>query len=58
MDSKYSDDTLVSIIESEGLGYAVLYYLGSDNIESEDTAILWKAAADALEALKKHLEIY
>lgn len=57
MEEKYSDETLVDIIEEEGLGYAVQYYVNPDKIKNSDTYDLWKAAKEALNNLCLHLGI-
>lgn len=54
---KYDDLTVREIVEDEGLDYAVRHYMSSDSIKSEETAQLWSAASDALEALAKHLHL-
>ena len=53
----YSDDELIEIIDSEGLGYAITSYLNSDRIEDETTRELWKECEEKLRKLQDHLGI-
>lgn len=55
MEKLYSDDDLRNIIDNEGLGYAVQWYLSADRIEDKDTADLWREAKKALDNLSLHL---
>ena len=53
----YDDEELKDIIDNEGFGYAVQYYLNPEKIECEDTKRLWIEAAKAMDALAEHLAL-
>lgn len=39
------------VVETEGLDYAVVHYLGAESIEDEDLRRVWQEAHDALGAI-------
>lgn len=57
--SKWTIKEVAGSCASEGLGYAVQHYLGSEVIEDRELAQLWKEASDALNRIdaffEKHL---
>lgn len=55
---KYSNEQMTSIIEREGLDYAIMDYITGECIEDEELAQLWDSAREALEAICKKLEPY
>jgi hypothetical protein len=56
MNRKYSLTQVKSIVEQEGIGYAVQSYMGYENIEDERLAFLWKQAKEALDGIEKILD--
>lgn len=54
---KYDDFEVRSIVENEGIGYAVLHYMGADRVENPVTAKLWEDAEKALKALSDRLHL-
>jgi hypothetical protein len=56
MNRKYSLIQVKSIVEQEGIGYAVQSYMGHENIEDEKLAFLWKQAKEALDGIEKILD--
>ena len=51
------NDEVIGIIESEGIGYAVLCYTNGDTFKDEKLAQLWKEAKEKLEAINEYLGI-
>lgn len=54
---KHTNKEVYDIIDREGLGYSVLSYVSSDNIEDEKLAELWKIAGRALLDIKNYLSM-
>lgn len=55
-DKKYTVDEVSSIVENEGLGYAVQDYMSSERIEDPKLAKLWEEAKYALDKIDFYLE--
>lgn len=55
--SPYSNEDLREIIEQEGLGYAIMHYVSSGNIQDETVAMWWKKASEALAGVLEVLNI-
>lgn len=55
---KLSNKQVGEVVNSEGLGYAVQFYMGADKIKDPVLAEKWKAAAEALRAIDAILEKY
>ncbi len=55
VEDKLSTAKVIEIVEAEGLGYAVMDYMGSHRIADEQLAELWARAAMALDALDIYL---
>jgi hypothetical protein len=53
---EYSDAEVKQIVEDEGLGYAVMYYMGSDRIETPKLKQLWDEASLAMHRLEEYLD--
>lgn len=53
---KYSIQTVVDIINSEGLGYAVKDCMNGENIADEKLAKLWDVAINALMEIELYIE--
>ena len=53
---KYSIQTVIDIINSEGLGYAVKDYMSGENIADEKLAKLWDIATNALREIELYIE--
>lgn len=45
-----------SVVESEGLEYAVCNYLSADHIEDTTLSALWKRASNAMRDVEKYLK--
>lgn len=56
MARKRSNKQVNSIVESEGLGYAVEHYLDANSIADPELSKLWATAADALKKISTILE--
>ncbi len=52
---KVSNEQVVEIIETEGLGYAIGEYLNADNIEDETLATMWEEAQNLLHEIDNYL---
>jgi hypothetical protein len=52
---KYSTKQVMEIIECEGLGYAVQYYMSGENIDDPELARLWDDAQEALRKIEQKL---
>lgn len=55
---KYTLQEVADIVDTEGLGYAITDYTGSDSIEDEELSKLWKEAEEVLGKINKILEPY
>lgn len=55
--AKMSDIEVREVVDSEGLDYAVRHYMDSNGIGNPETAKLWDAAAEALNALAAQLKL-
>lgn len=53
---KYSLSQMVSIVDSEGLDYAILYHTSSDSIADPKLAKLWTLAGVVLRDIEKILD--
>lgn len=53
----YTKEDLRDIVETEGLGYAIMDYVNPKNIEDKDIRVLWETAKDAMEDLADELEL-
>lgn len=53
---KVSVSEIASIIESEGLGYAIEGYISSDQIADSDLADMWERAAAVLAEITDYVE--
>lgn len=49
MGKKRTKEEVADVVEMEGLGYAVQYYMGPENIEDDELAREWRAAKEALD---------
>lgn len=56
-DLQYDDFEVRDRVEQEGLDYAVRHYMDASSCKNPETARLWQEAADALNALAKHLHL-
>ena len=56
MPNKKDIEEVAAIVNSEGLGYAVMGYMSADSIADPKLAELWAAADKALYALDKYIE--
>ena len=55
-DDKLTNGEAIDIIENEGLGYAVQYYISGDKFKDPMTTAYWNAASTALTVLSEYLE--
>jgi hypothetical protein len=53
---EYTNADAASIVENEGLGYAVQHYCSAESFADIETRRLWKLAEQACNDLEKHLE--
>lgn len=53
----YTNEEIADVVESEGLGYAVQYYLNPELIEDDELKQKWQDAKDALDALTEYLNL-
>lgn len=53
---EYTNCDAVSIIENEGLDYAVRHYISGDYFADPETQKRWNAAEEAITALTEYLE--
>lgn len=56
MVKKYNLAQVKSIIEQEGLDYAIQSYMGHERIEDARLAALWKQAKEVLDGIEEMLE--
>lgn len=56
--SSLTNEEVADIVEQEGLGYSVMDYLSSEQIEDEVLRALWENAADLLYKIDSYLGIY
>ena len=59
-EEKYGDfdnNKAISIIENEGIGYAVMNYCSYKEFTDPETRKLWRLADESLQNLKSHLNI-
>ena len=54
-DPLYTNETVVDVIDCEGLGYAVQYYFKANMLDDKKLQVLWQRAADALSAIETYL---
>jgi hypothetical protein len=54
---KYSKEEVRDIVENEGLGYAIQWYMSAAYVEDEDVAFHWAEAKKHLDAIDKLLKI-
>ena len=54
-DPLYTNETVVDVIDCEGLGYAVQHYFKASMLEDKNLQVLWQRAADALSAIEAYL---
>lgn len=57
MDEKYSVKDVAYIVDSEGLGYAIMHYLSADRIEDPELRRMWGDAGVLLTKIKAYLEV-
>lgn len=57
-DRKYNDAEVAVIVECEGLGYAVQYYMSADKIANPLLADAWRRAREALDEIDEILPEY
>jgi hypothetical protein len=55
-EEKYSIEQIRDIIENEGIGYAVQYYLGADKIEDGQLSKYWADAKAILDKIETYTE--
>lgn len=55
--AKKTLDDVLCIIENEGLGYAVQYYMAGEDIEDPVLAEMWSRCAEMLNAIMNYLEV-
>ena len=53
---KYNNKEVATIIELEGLDYAIQSYLSPSDIKDKKLAAFWQQAFDALNAIEAYLE--
>ena len=53
-----TNEEVAQIIENEGMGYAIMWYLNAVNIEDPKLASLWQQTSVLLRKIEKHLEPY
>lgn len=53
---KYTIEEIKDIVESEGLGYAIMEYVEAKKIEDPNLAELWRDAYDSLKGIEAILE--
>lgn len=51
----YTIDDAASIIEEEGIGYAVQSYIGHESFEDSKLRKLWRNAEKALDELQEYI---
>lgn len=51
-----TNEEVARIIENEGMGYAIMWYLNAAQIEDSKLASLWQQASVLLRKIEKHLE--
>jgi hypothetical protein len=54
-DELYTRAEAASIVENEGLAYAVQHYIRADKFKDPELRRLWQAANDALDELEAYL---
>lgn len=54
---EFSNEDVTSIIDNEGLSYAIQHYIGSNQIEDPKLAVLWKEARCILDKICDYLGI-
>ena len=57
-EERHTLEDLYAIVESEGLDYAIENYVNADKIEDEAVRAKWKAAEEALAAVREMLKVY
>lgn len=53
---KLTDEQVYWKVDSEGLGYAVQFYMAGDSIANPELAKLWDEAAEALDKIQSILD--
>lgn len=56
--NKISVEDVASIVEVEGLGYAIGEYIDAEGIDDKALAELWGEAQNALDEVKEYLTPY
>lgn len=56
--SKYSRQEVADIVENEGLGYAIMDFMGGEHIADPELAALWDQASEILTQIRDILEPY
>lgn len=49
---------VATVVEDEGLGYAIQHYMNGDSFEDRELAEMWDKCQELLEAIDKKLEPY
>lgn len=57
MDEKYSVKDVAYIVDSEGLGYAIMHYLSADRIEDPKLRRMWEEAGVLLTKIEAYLDV-
>lgn len=53
---KQSVSEIASIVENEGLGYAIQSYISASSIKDEDLADMWERAHELLAEIEQYIE--
>lgn len=53
---KQSVSEIASIVESEGLGYAIQHYIAVSSIKDEDLSDMWARAKELLAEIEEYIE--
>ena len=56
MEKTLSNNDVANVVENEGLGYAVMHYMDSSNIQNKELAELWDKAEEACTNLEEYLK--
>ena len=56
--AKKTIEEVASIVDNEGMGYAIMDYMGADSIKDKELSKLWKEAQEVLSKIENILEPY
>lgn len=58
MSRNLTNEQVASIVDSEGLDYAILHYMKAENIKDDELRSAWNKAHGALNEIQSILEPY